>query len=36
MLRELLAYATDPANGVWVAPVSEVATFIARERAARE
>ena len=36
MLRELLAYAQDPANGVWIAPVSEVASFIARERAARE
>ena len=35
MLRELLAYARDPDNGVWLAPVSEVASFIAREQAAR-
>ena len=36
MLRELLAYAQDPDNGVWLAPVAEVASFIAREKAARE
>jgi len=36
MLRELLAYAQDPDNGVWLAPVSEVASFIAKEQAARE
>ncbi len=36
MLRELLAYAQDPDNGVWLAPVSEVASFIAREQAAKE
>jgi len=35
MLRELLAYTQDPDNGVWLASVSEVASFIARERAAR-
>ncbi len=28
MLRELLTYAADPANGVWVAPVAEVAIYI--------
>ncbi|NKB71051.1 MAG: polysaccharide deacetylase family protein [Candidatus Latescibacteria bacterium] len=36
MLRELLAYAQDPDNGVWLAPVAEVASFIAQEKAARE
>jgi len=36
MLKELLAYAQDSDNGVWVAPVAEVASFIAREKAARE
>ena len=36
MLRELLPYAQDPANGVWLAPVSEVASFIAKEQAARD
>ncbi len=33
MLRELLAYAADPANEVWVANVSEVAAVIAQEQA---
>ena len=33
MLRELLAYASDPDNGVWIAPVKEVATFIAQQQA---
>ena len=33
MLRELLAYVQNPENGVWIAPVSEVATFIAKEKA---
>lgn len=28
MLRELLTYTSDPANGVWVAPVAEVAMYI--------
>ena len=36
MLKELLAYAQDPDNGVWLAPVAEVASFIAREQATRE
>lgn len=35
MLRELIVYAQDPENGVWLAPVSEVASFIAREQAVR-
>ena len=33
MLRELLAYVQEPDNGVWIAPVSEVASFIAKEQA---
>jgi len=33
MLRELLAYVQEPDNGVWIAPVSEVASFIANEQA---
>ncbi|HEY8512747.1 MAG TPA: polysaccharide deacetylase family protein [Cyclobacteriaceae bacterium] len=28
MLEELLAYAADPANGVWIAPVGEVADYV--------
>ncbi|MBT6147359.1 MAG: polysaccharide deacetylase family protein [Gemmatimonadetes bacterium] len=36
MLRELLAYGADPANGIWIAPVTEVATFIVEERAKRQ
>jgi len=33
MLRELLAYVQEPSNGVWIAPVSEVASFIRSEQA---
>ena len=36
MLRELLAYVQEPDNGVWIAPVSEVASFIAKEQATRK
>jgi len=36
MLRELAVYAQNPDNGVWIAPVSEVAAFIAKEQTARE
>ena len=36
MLRALVVYAQDPNNGVWLAPVSEVASFIAKEQAAKE
>ena len=36
MLKELLAYVQDPENGVWLATVSEVASFIAEEQAAAE
>jgi len=32
MLRQLLAYATDPANQIWVAPVGEVAAYIEAHR----
>ncbi len=28
LLRELAAYAKDPANGVWIAPVGEVAEYV--------
>jgi peptidoglycan/xylan/chitin deacetylase (PgdA/CDA1 family) len=28
MLRELCAYAKDPANGIWIAPVGEVAAYV--------
>jgi len=36
MLKELLAYVQEPDNGVWIAPVSEVASFIAKEQATRK
>ena len=36
MLKELLAYVQDPENGVWLATVSEVASFIAEQQAAAE
>lgn len=32
MLRQLLAYAKDPANGVWIAPVGTVAEYIQGKR----
>ena len=32
MLDELLAYARDPANGIWLATVAEAADHISRER----
>lgn len=32
MLRELLEYAKDPANGVWVAPVGTVAKYVSENR----
>jgi peptidoglycan/xylan/chitin deacetylase (PgdA/CDA1 family) len=28
MLRKLLAYASDPANGIWIAPVGEVTKYV--------
>ena len=36
MLKDLLAYAQNPDNRVWIAPVTEVATFIAYQQAARK
>ena len=36
MLKDLLAYAQNPDNRVWIAPVTEVATFIAEQQAARK
>jgi peptidoglycan-N-acetylglucosamine deacetylase len=32
MLRKLIAYSKDPANGVWLAPVGEVQAFIKKQR----
>ena len=32
MLRKLCAYAKDPANGIWIAPVGEVARYVKAER----
>lgn len=36
MLRELCAYANDPANGVWIAPVGTVANYVQEKRRAME
>ena len=36
MLKDLLAYARNPDNRVWIAPVTEVAIFIADQQAARK
>ncbi len=33
MLRQLIEYAKDPANGIWLAPVGEVQAYIAAQRA---
>lgn len=32
MLEELIQYAQDPANGIWLAPVGEVADYVADQR----
>lgn len=32
MLRELCAYAKDPANGIWIAPVGEIAAYVKAAR----
>jgi peptidoglycan/xylan/chitin deacetylase (PgdA/CDA1 family) len=32
MLRQLIEYAKDPANGVWLAPVGEVQNYIKKQR----
>lgn len=31
-LRKLASYANDPANGIWVAPIGEVAAYVAQKR----
>ncbi|SHN22855.1 Polysaccharide deacetylase [Cyclobacterium lianum] len=36
MLRKLAAYANDPANGIWIAPVGEVAKYVKEKRAEME
>ena len=35
MLEKLCAYATDPANGVWIAPVGTIARYVRDARAKR-
>jgi peptidoglycan-N-acetylglucosamine deacetylase len=32
MLKELLAYAKDPKNGVWIAPIGEVGKYVSSHR----
>ena len=32
MIRELIAYAQDPKNGVWIAPVGTVAGYVEANR----
>lgn len=32
MLRKLLVYARDPANGIWIAPVGTVAKYVSEKR----
>jgi peptidoglycan/xylan/chitin deacetylase (PgdA/CDA1 family) len=32
MLRQLIQYAQDPANGIWLAPVGEVGTYVQAKR----
>jgi hypothetical protein len=32
MLKNLMEYAKDPANGIWLAPVGEVAAYIREQR----
>lgn len=32
MLRRLLEYASDPANGIWIAPVGTVAKYLSEQR----
>ena len=32
MLRELIQYAKDPANGIWLATVGEVQAYIKKQR----
>ena len=32
MLKKLIAYAQDPAHGIWIAPVGTVATYVKQQR----
>jgi peptidoglycan-N-acetylglucosamine deacetylase len=32
MLRQLIAYAQDPANGIWLAPVGTVAKYVQQQQ----
>ncbi len=32
MLRKLIAYAQDPANKLWIAPVGTIATYIKQHK----
>ncbi|MBD0294638.1 MAG: polysaccharide deacetylase, partial [Flavisolibacter sp.] len=32
MLKKLIEYAQDPANGIWIAPVGTVAKYIQEQR----
>jgi len=32
MLKKLIAYAQDPANGIWIAPMGEIANYIQDQR----
>ncbi|MBN8786028.1 MAG: polysaccharide deacetylase family protein [Terrimonas sp.] len=33
MLKKLIAYAQDPANGIWIAPMGEIARYVKEQRA---
>jgi hypothetical protein len=35
MLRQLVEFAKDPANGIWLAPVGEVQRYISKQRQSR-
>lgn len=32
MLKKLIAYAKDPANGIWIAPIGEIAQYVKEHR----
>jgi peptidoglycan/xylan/chitin deacetylase (PgdA/CDA1 family) len=32
MLKKLIAYAQDPANGIWIAPMGEIARYVKEQR----
>ncbi|MBX3255972.1 MAG: polysaccharide deacetylase family protein [Chitinophagaceae bacterium] len=34
MLKQLIAYAQDPANGIWIAPMGEIARYVKEQRKA--